>query len=71
MMSCYIMPKVKWNSKIYLAKTIMGGNNKKHIKFITPHWLNRSLKKGGNLFGKIIHPFENVRLRRNINHPKH
>ena len=64
-------PLVRWNSKLYTVKTIIRGNNQKHIKFITPHWLNRGLKNGCNVFGKSVHPSKNVRLGKNINHPKH
>jgi hypothetical protein len=64
-------PIIKWNSSMYTLKTIMRGHNKKHIKFRTTHWLNRGLKKGCNVFGKVVLPTGRVRLGRNINHPQH
>ena len=64
-------PIIKWNSTMYTLKTIMRGNNKKYIRFRTTHWLNRGLKKGCNVFGKVVLPTGRVRLGKNINHPQH
>ena len=64
-------PIIKWNSSMYTLKTIMRGHNKHHIKFRTTHWLNRGLKMGCNVFGKVTFPTGRVKLGKNINHPQH
>ena len=63
-------PKILWNSTMYTLKTIMRGKNKKSIRFRTSHWLNRGLKGGCDVFGKIVFPTRKVRLGNHINHPR-
>jgi len=63
-------PTVLWNSTMYTLKTIMRGKNKNNVRFQTTHWLNRGLKGGCNVFGKVVFPTKKVRLGYKINHKK-
>ena len=55
---------------MYTLKTMMKGKTKKSFRFSTSHWLNRGLRGGCDVFGKVVIPTGKVRLGNNINHPR-
>ena len=63
-------PIILWNSTMYTMKTIMRGNIANNIRFTTSHWLNRGLKGGCDVEGRVVIPKRKVRLGYKINHPR-
>ena len=64
-------PTIIWNSTMYTLKSIMRGKTNKFIRFRTTHWLNRGLKGGCDVFGRVVFPTRKVRLGKTINDPKY